>query len=45
MEKNINEVFSFLEEKNYSFVKNLSNFNHTNNPHWDGTHNDYLFMT
>ena len=32
-------------EKNLEWdeVENLSDFNHSNNPYWDGTHNDFLF--
>lgn len=37
------ELMSFLFEKGYDCVGNFSNYNHVSNPHWDGTHNDYLF--
>lgn len=38
------KIKQLLESKNYSLVKNLSGFNLENNPNWDGTHNDYLFV-
>jgi FkbM family methyltransferase len=37
------EIYQLMTEKNYELIKNLSDFNLTNNPAWDGTHNDYLF--
>ncbi len=38
------ELVSYLETNNYKLVCNFSEYNHTDNPFWDGTHNDYLFM-
>ena len=38
-----NELEAYLLENNYVMICNMSNYNHTDNPHWDGTHNDYLF--
>jgi hypothetical protein len=37
------EIYNFLINNNYSLISNFSNYNKTNNPNWDGTHNDYLF--
>jgi len=37
------KIVNFLKENKYSFIKNISNYNKQDNPHWDGTHNDYLF--
>ena len=37
------ELVFFLESKQYKLIANFSNYNHTDNPVWDGTHNDYLF--
>jgi FkbM family methyltransferase len=36
------EIISYLKSFNYSF-KCLTNFNTNDNPHWDGTHQDYFF--
>lgn len=41
--KDLEKILSFMEEKNYTLFGNLTNFNHVDNPNWDGTHNDYLF--
>jgi hypothetical protein len=30
-------------EKNYNLHSNFSNYNMSDNPRWDGSHNDYLF--
>lgn len=40
-----NTVVDILNMSNYDLVDNISNFNHTDNPGWDGTHNDYLFVS
>ena len=37
-------IQTFLIEKGYKFITNLTNYNPIDNPHWDGTHNDYLFV-
>jgi hypothetical protein len=37
-------ITSFLGENGYQLHSNFSNYNPTDNPHWDGTHNDYLFI-
>lgn len=36
-------IVSFLASKGYNLLSNMTNYNKTNNPDWDGTHNDYLF--
>lgn len=41
---NKNEIIRLLKEKNFKLVKNLTNFNKSNNPKWDGSHDDYLFV-
>ena len=41
----INDIHNYLTENNYKLICNFSNYNKTDNPGWDGTHNDYLFMT
>jgi hypothetical protein len=37
------ETINFLLAQGYGLHHNLTNFNKVNNPHWDGSHNDYLF--
>ena len=37
------EVVSFLLSNGYGLVSNITNFNKKANPHWDGSHNDFLF--
>lgn len=39
------DLCSYLLKVGYSLVCNFSNYNKTTNPMWDGTHNDYLFIT
>jgi len=43
--KDLNAIVSHLKEFNYTLESNFSNYNYIDNPHWDGTHNDYLFTT
>jgi FkbM family methyltransferase len=38
------DVVLHLVANNYALVSNITDFNLSNNPHWDGTHNDYLFQ-
>jgi FkbM family methyltransferase len=38
------KIIDFLEKNNYSLVDNITNYNKQDNPGWDGTHNDYLFI-
>jgi FkbM family methyltransferase len=42
--KDFNEIVAFLLSHNYTLHSNFSNYNPTTNPHWDGTHNDFLFI-
>ncbi len=37
------DVVNFLLANNYLLISNITNFNKKDNPHWDGTHNDFLF--
>jgi len=41
----VNDIHNYLTENNYKLICNFSNYNKQDNPGWDGTHNDYLFMT
>lgn len=36
-------IKTYLEDNNYKLISNFSNYDKQNNPHWDGTHNDFLF--
>lgn len=36
-------IIDLLSTNGYGLVGCLSNYNHQDNPGWDGTHNDYLF--
>lgn len=38
------EIVKILKENGYEIVENFSHYNHTANPDWDGTHDDYLFQ-
>jgi len=37
-------IVEYLSNHSYSLVMNMTNYNTVDNPHWDGTHNDYLFI-
>jgi FkbM family methyltransferase len=37
-------IVSFLKTNHYKKLGNITNFNLQDNPRWDGTHNDYLFV-
>lgn len=37
-------IIKFLINNNYKLLECFSNYNKDNNRHWDGTHNDYLFI-
>ena len=39
-----NNIIDFLQQNNYKLLINISNYNKLDNPVWDGTHNDYLFI-
>ena len=39
------DIHNYLVEKNnYKLLCNFSNYNKNDNPGWDGSHNDYLFI-
>ena len=42
--KDFDELKKYLEEQGYTLHSNFSNYSKATNPHWDGTHNDYLFI-
>lgn len=42
--KDYDMICTFLESNKYKCVQCLTNYNKVDNPHWDGTHNDYLFI-
>jgi hypothetical protein len=42
---NFDNIYNYLTENNYKLCCNFSNYNKEDNPGWDGTHNDYLFMS
>lgn len=39
-----NKLVLYLEKNGYTLLMNMTNYNRNDNPHWDGTHNDYLFV-
>jgi FkbM family methyltransferase len=41
--KDMDSICNLLKEKEYELVSNFTNYNLSDNPGWDGTHNDYLF--
>jgi len=42
--KDINDIiFDYMKNNDYIFLENITNYNISDNPGWDGTHNDYLF--
>ncbi len=42
--KDYDNIINFLTDKKYILLTNFSNYNLKDNPGWDKTHNDYLFM-
>ena len=42
---NFDDIYNHLTVNNYKLICNFSNYNKEDNPVWDGTHNDYLFMS
>ena len=42
--KDYTMLVNYLESYNYTLIDNISNYNYNDNPYWDGTHNDYLFV-
>lgn len=43
-DKDFNDIYNFLISKNYKLYSNFTNYNKQDNPGWDGSHNDYLFV-
>lgn len=39
-----NNIINYLKDNNYELVSCFSNFNKKDNPGWDETHQDYLFI-
>lgn len=39
-----NSIYDYLTNNNYRLLSNFTNYNLIDNPGWDGTHNDYLFI-
>ena len=42
--KDYETIVSFLKMNHYKRLGNVTNYNLQDNPSWDGTHNDYLFV-
>lgn len=42
--KDYKNIITFLENNNYILYSNFTNYNKKDNPRWDTTHNDYLFI-
>ena len=42
--KDYQKILTLLESQGYKMISNFSNYNKQDNLHWDGSHNDYLFM-
>jgi FkbM family methyltransferase len=42
--KDYNDIVDYLTINNYQMYCNFTNYNTIDNPGWDGTHNDYLFV-
>jgi hypothetical protein len=40
----LDKITELLQKNMYSLHSNFTNYNLSDNPHWDGTHNDYLFI-
>jgi len=40
----LENIFNFFEKNRYKLHSNFTNYNKIDNPVWDGTHNDYLFI-
>ena len=38
------KIYNYLISKNYILHSNFTTYNNQDNPNWDGTHNDYLFI-
>ena len=42
--KDYENIVNFLNLQNYKLHSNFTNYNKIDNPGWDGTHNDFLFV-
>lgn len=42
--KDFLNIIEYLKLNNYRLHSNMTNYNKNDNPLWDGTHNDYLFI-
>ena len=42
--KDFTNIVNYLNMNNYKLHSNLTNYNKIDNPGWDGTHNDFLFI-
>ena len=42
--KDYDNIVNFLNLQNYKLHSNFTNYNKIDNPGWDGTHNDFLFV-
>lgn len=42
--KDYENILNYLLENNYKLHSNFTNYNKKDNPKWDGTHNDFLFI-
>ena len=42
--KDYNEIINYLTSHDYKLHSNFTNYNKVDNPGWDGSHNDYLFI-
>lgn len=43
MDYNYDAIVKYLQDKQYTLVRNFSGYNKKDNPYWGGNHNDYLF--
>lgn len=42
--KDYNKIVDLLQKYKYNLHSNFTNYNNVDNPGWDGSHNDYLFV-
>ena len=43
--KDYERIVRLMTDNGYTLVGNMTNYNKIDNPKWDGTHNDYLFIS
>lgn len=41
--KDFDEILNFMKSNHYDLIENFSGYTKEKSPHWDGSHNDYLF--